>query len=174
MYYLIWKKNLIEIDPSAILYIVFNNIILSCKMILIGWETLLKNQYHPLNHKNHALTRDETWQRAILLDDEWSSKNIDCAEFMRVRITILDSDWCRMSVWIKYKLKYSLDLDCFETKRNVDDVDVYLINSQYNIINIDCTRRWHGKLSPRENGVIISHVILSCSHYLYNVIGRQF
>ena len=52
-------------------------------------------------------------------------KNIDWAEFMHVRFTI-DSDWRRMSVWIygvqKYKLKYSLDLDCFETKHIVDDV----------------------------------------------------
>ena len=59
---------------------------------------------------------------------------------MRVRFTI-DSDWRRMSVWIKYKLKYSLDLDCFKTKRDVDDVDIYLINIQYNLINIACTRR---------------------------------
>ena len=36
---------------------------------------------------------------------------------------------------MKYKHNYSLDLDCFETKRNVDDVDVYLINIQYNMIN---------------------------------------
>ena len=37
----------------------------------------------------------------------------------------------------KYKHKCSLDLDCFETKRNVDDV---LMNVQYNIIIIDWTR----------------------------------
>ena len=51
-------------------------------------------------------------------------KNIDCAEFMRVRFS-MDSDWCRMSVWIygvQYKHKYSLHLDCFETKSNVDNV----------------------------------------------------
>ena len=47
-------------------------------------------------------------------------KNIDCTEFICVPFT-KNSDWCRMSVW-KYKHKYSLDLDCFETKRNVDDV----------------------------------------------------
>ena len=41
------------------------------------------------------------------------TKNIDCEEFMCVQFTI-DFDW-RMSV-------YSLDLDCFETKRNIDDV----------------------------------------------------
>ena len=45
-----------------------------------------------------------------------------------------------MSVWIKYKLKYSLDLDCFQTERDVDDVDVYLINIQYNIKMNDSTR----------------------------------
>ena len=36
---------------------------------------------------------------------------------------------------MKYKHNYSLDLDCFETKRNVDEVDVYLVNIQYNMIN---------------------------------------
>ena len=54
-------------------------------------------------------------------------KIINCAEFMRIQFTI-DSDLGGMSVWIyrvpgtKYKLKYSLDLDCFEAKHNVDDV----------------------------------------------------
>ena len=52
-------------------------------------------------------------------------KNIDCAELMRERFTI-DSDWRRMNVWISgvrnTNSKYSLDLDYFETKRNVDDV----------------------------------------------------
>ena len=38
------------------------------------------------------------------------------------------------------EVNYSLDLDRFETKCNVNDVDFYLINIQYNIINIDCTR----------------------------------
>ena len=48
----------------------------------------------------------------------------------------------RLNIWNKYKHKYSHDLDCFETKCNVDDihVDVYLINIQYNIINIDCRK----------------------------------
>ena len=39
---------------------------------------------------------------------------------MRVRFTMNDE---RFNLWsTKYKLKYSLDLDCFETKHNVDDV----------------------------------------------------
>ena len=69
----------------------------------------------------HLATGDIAWRRVIF------QKNIDCAEFMRVRFTI-DSDWRRMSVWIygalKRKHKYSLDLDYFEAKRYVDDVRI--------------------------------------------------
>ena len=39
---------------------------------------------------------------------------------MRARFT-LDSDWRNLRS-MKYKLKYSLDLDCLETLRNLDDV----------------------------------------------------
>ena len=53
---------------------------------------------------------------------------------------------------MKYKLKYSLDLDCFETKLNVDDV----FNQQ---ASVDI-----GFL-----GVTISHVTLQCSQYSCNV-----
>ena len=38
----------------------------------------------------------------------------------------------------KYSHKYSLDLDCFETKRNVDDV--LFKNIQYYMIIIDWIR----------------------------------
>ena len=52
-------------------------------------------------------------------------KNIllDCAEFMPVRFTI-DSNLGSMTVLIfgVRNHKYSLYLDCFENKRNVDDV----------------------------------------------------
>ena len=53
----------------------------------------------------------------------------------------MDSDDVWAFEFTEYKIqtqKYSLDLDCFETKRNVDDV--YLINIQYNIIIVDYTR----------------------------------
>ena len=65
---------------------------------------------------------------------------------MRVRFTI-DSDWRRKYERLnirstKYKQIYSFDLNCFETKRNVEDlgVDVDIMKIQYNIINIDSTR----------------------------------
>ena len=94
---------------------------------------------------------------------------------MRVRFTI-DSDWRRLSVLIysaKYKLKYSLHLDCFETKRYV----MYLFNIQYNIIIIDCTKVNVGNCHPSKTnfnlgfasvdigflGVTISYVSFSCS-----------
>ena len=51
---------------------------------------------------------------------------------------------------LKYKHKHSLDLDCFDTKWNVDNV-FKIINIQYKIIIIDCMRGQHGKLSPFEN-----------------------
>ena len=72
---------------------------------------------------------------------------------MRVRI-IIDSDWSYERLNLrstKYKHKYSLDLDCFETKRNVEDFDVYLINIPYYIINMDCKKGKHGELSLLEN-----------------------
>ena len=97
---------------------------------------ILFSVYHPLNHK----TSHNTWWDLATGD---IPKNIDCAEFMRVRFTI-DSDWCRMSVWINGELntntKIHLTWKCFETKRNIDDVLNELQNIQYNIIIIDCTR----------------------------------
>ena len=58
-------------------------------------------------------------------DIAWRRKKIDCAEFMRVRFTI-DSDWRRMSVYFQeYEIQtqiFTQDLNCIETKRNVDDV----------------------------------------------------
>ena len=87
-----------------------------------------------MESRNHALTCDGTWQWVILLDDWWYSKNYRLHkiyasyEGLNIRST-------------KYKHKYSLDLDCFETKRNVDNVDVNLINIQYNIINIVIPRK---------------------------------
>ena len=79
----------------------------------------------------------------------------------------------------KYKLKYSLDQDCFETKCNVDDV----FNKHsvlYNIFWLHERVTW--EMSPHENQcqpqlrlgllsflkVTISHVTLYCSQYLYN------
>ena len=82
----------------------------------------------------------------------------------------------------KYKYKYSLDLNCFETKRNVDDVDVYLINIQYNKYWLHERVTWEIVTPEKTNvklffvsvnigflRVTISHVTLSCSQYLYNV-----
>ena len=78
-------------------------------------------------------------------------KNIDCAEFMRVRFT-MDSDRGRISVWIYGVLNTNtnIHLTWIVMKQNVM-LTMYLINIQYKIINIDCMRGWHGKLSPREN-----------------------
>ena len=50
---------------------------------------------------NHALTRDGTWHRVIF-------QNISTAQ--------------NLCAYGSPDLKHSLDLDCFETKRNVDDV----------------------------------------------------
>ena len=49
---------------------------------------------------------------------------------------------------------------------------MYLINIQYDIINIDCTRGLHGKFALVDIGflgVTISHISLSCSQYLYKI-----
>ena len=53
----------------------------------------------------------------------------------------------------KYKHKYSLDLDCFETKRNVDDVDVYLINTQYKIQIVTAQEGNMGNCHPEKTYV---------------------
>ena len=112
-----------------------------------------KKSISPTESLNHALTRDGTWQRVILLDDGRCSKNIDCAEFMRVRFTI-DSDWSRMSVQIYGVLNTNtnIHLTWIVLKPNVMQT-MYLMNIQYiyNIIIIDFTRGLHGKLSPLEN-----------------------
>ena len=47
-------------------------------------------------------------------------RNIDCAEFMCIRFTMASYE-C-LNLWsTKHKLKHSLDLDCFETKLNVEN-----------------------------------------------------
>ena len=67
------------------------------------------------------------------------------------------------------------------------DVAIRVINIQYNIINIACTRGLLWKLSPLETtinlgvasvdasflGVTISNVILSCIHYWYSTVSRR-
>ena len=63
-------------------------------------------------------TRDRTWEQMIWLDTWWCSKNIDSAKFMRVGFTI-DSERRRLNVG-KYKHKFSIDLECFETRRHVN------------------------------------------------------
>ena len=86
----------------------------------------------PAESWNHALTRDGTWQRVILLDDGWCSKNIDRVEFMRVRFWLASYE--RLDIRsAKYKHKYSLNLDRFKTKCNVDDVfNEHSVYIQYN------------------------------------------
>ena len=86
----------------------------------------------PAESWNHALTRDGTWQRVILLDDGWCSKNIDRVEFMRVRFWL--ESYERLDIRsAKYKHKYSLNLDRFKTKCNVDDVfNEHSVYIQYN------------------------------------------
>ena len=72
-----------------------------------------------------------------LLDDAWySQKNIDCAEFMRVRFYI-DSDSPRMSVWI-YGVRNTnsnIHSTWIVYKPNVM-YTIYLIHIQYYIIII--------------------------------------
>ena len=117
-----------------------------------------------------------------MLVDGWYSKNY--------RLHRIDARTVHNRFWLasferlnlrstKYKLKYSLDQDCFETKCNVDDV----FNKHsvlYNIFWLHERVTW--EMSPHENQcqpqlrlgllsflkVTISHVTLYCSQYLYN------
>ena len=109
--------------------------------LLIGWETFNKNQYHPLNHETTPntwwvlATCDIAWRRAIFPKKITTAQN-----FMRVRSTI-DSAWRRMSVWI-YGVRNTnsyIHLTWIVLKPNVMET-MYLINIQYNLIIIVCTR----------------------------------
>lgn len=77
-----------------------------------------KNQYHPLNHESMP------WYMEVC--NGWYCyeipKNIECAEFIR---------WAFEYTKYKCKRNFFLDLDCFKTKCNVDDV-FYLTFSEYN------------------------------------------
>ena len=102
------------------------NIILSCKIVDSDWlRDIWWKSISPAKSWKHALTRDGTWQRVILLDYGWYSK--------KYRLRRIYAHTVHHRFWLasyehlnlrstKYKLKYSPDLDCFETQRNVDDV----------------------------------------------------
>lgn len=71
--------------------------------------------------QNHALICYGTCQRVILLDDGcYSNKNTDCVEFVRVHFSI-NSDTGVKNTQYK-RANIHLDLDCFETRHNVDRV----------------------------------------------------
>ena len=88
----------------------------------------------------------------------------------------------------KHKFKHSLDLDCFESKRNVDDACILLLNNiQYNINILTAREGNKGNCHPSKInvnlgyasvdigflGVTICHVTLSCSQYLYNIPRKR-
>ena len=60
--------------------------------------------------------KTERWLTETMADN--TTKPAKSTEAFRLCFLILQEE----SQSTKYKLKYSLDLDCFETKRNVDDV----------------------------------------------------
>ena len=63
-----------------ILWVVYGwwHIIPSCKIVDSDWlRNIWKKSISHAESLNHALTRDRTWQRMILLDDGWYSHKIN-------------------------------------------------------------------------------------------------
>ena len=108
------------------------------------------------------------------LGDGWYSKNIDSAEFMRVRI-IIDTDWRRMSVWIYGEriTNSNINLTWIDLKPKVMQT-MYLINIQYHMGNChpSKTNVNRGEVSVDIGflGVTTIHVTLSCSQHVYNMM----
>ena len=75
------------------------NIILSCKIVDSDWlRDIWWKSISPAESWNHALSCDGTWQRVILLDDGWYSKNYRLRRIYAR--TVHHRFWRRMSVWI--------------------------------------------------------------------------
>ena len=95
--------------------------ILSCKVYSRFWLSerhFFQNQYHSRIMK----PRPNTWWNLASGDIAWRRvifQNISTAQ----NLCAYGSPYDRLNLRnTKCKLKHSLDLDCFETKRNVDDV----------------------------------------------------
>ena len=90
-------------------------------LILIGGKTFYQNQHHQLNQENHALTRDGTLQlRRRAIFQKISTVQNSYANGLPYFLTGVV--WAFEFTEYEKKLKYALDLNCFETKFNVDYV----------------------------------------------------
>ena len=127
---------------------------------------------------------DGTWLRVILLDDGWCSKRYWLRKIYEC--TIHHRFWLASSEHLniqntKYKHKYLLDLDCFETRRNVFNSHsvypgYYNNNWLHKRVTLEIVTPWKplSTLALRRSTVdflrvTISNVTLACNHYLYNI-----
>ena len=123
-----------------IYYIVLQYQIYTFMWILIGWEIFDKNWYHPLNHENtpyHVMELDNGWYRLTTGDipKKYRLRRI----YAR---TVHHRFWLASYERLNYGVRNTnsnIHLTWIVLKPNVLKM-MYLINIQYNILIIDCTR----------------------------------